>query len=129
MKPIVTLLCGLLMTNFVYAQDTVAAKKLPDPAKKLLVVEASCGMCKFGMQSGDCSLAVRINGRAYYVEGANIDGFGDAHAADGFCNAVRKAQVQGEIADDKFKASYFKLLPGKKTAKTIKKKSIKAAGK
>ena len=36
---------------------------------------------------------------------------GDAHAEDGFCSAIRKAEVVGEIKGDRFVASSFKLLP------------------
>ena len=73
-------------------------------------VEASCGQCKFGMKGqAGCSLAVRINGVPYFVDGTSIDKHGDAHAKDGFCEAIRKAEVQGEIVDNRFKATYFKL--------------------
>ena len=81
-----------------------------DSSKKILQVDASCGQCQFGMKGSGCTLAVRINGKSYFVEGTNIDSYGDAHSHDGFCKAIRKAEVQGEIVGDKFKASYFKLL-------------------
>ena len=44
-------------------------------------------------------------------------------AEDGFCNAVRKAEVQGEIVNDRFKVTYFKLLksPEKKEQPTTQK--------
>ena len=75
-------------------------------------VEAACGQCKFGMTSkAGCDLAVRIDGKSYFVEGTDIHKHGDAHAADGFCSTVRKAEVTGEIKDDKFVATSFKLLP------------------
>ena len=84
---------------------------VPDSTKKILQVEASCGQCQFGLKSKKgCDLAVRIDGKAYFVEGTKIDDHGDAHASDGFCEAVRKAEVQGEIVDNKFKATYFKLV-------------------
>ncbi|HYH13570.1 MAG TPA: DUF6370 family protein, partial [Flavisolibacter sp.] len=63
----------------------------------------------FKLPGQDCDLAVRINGKVYYVEGTHIDAHGDAHAKDGFCNAIRKAEVQGAVVDDRFKATYFKL--------------------
>lgn len=78
---------------------------------KMQVVEVACGECRFDMPGKTCDLAVRINGKSYFVEGTSIDDHGDAHAEDGFCNSVRKAEVQGEIVGDRFKASYFKLLP------------------
>lgn len=80
-------------------------------AGKTMVVEASCGECQFGMKGKDCDLAVRIDGKAYFVDGTSIDDHGDAHAADGFCEAIRKAEVQGEIVNGRFVATYFKLLP------------------
>ena len=93
---------------------SVFAQKTPgqvDPTKKLLTVEASCGQCKFGLKGKGCSLAVRIDGKAYFVDGTDIDSHGDAHADDGFCNKIRKAKVQGEVVNERFKANYFQLLP------------------
>jgi hypothetical protein len=84
---------------------------VPDMAKQLLTVEASCGQCEFGLKGKGCSLAVRMNEQAYFVDGSNIDSHGDAHADDGFCNKIRKAVVQGDVVDGRFKASYFRLLP------------------
>ena len=82
---------------------------------KTQTVEASCGQCQFGMKGkGGCDLAVRIDGKSYFVDGTHIDQHGDAHAKDGFCAAVRKAEVIGEIVDNRFKVTYFKLLPEKK---------------
>lgn len=78
------------------------------------IVEASCGQCNFGMTSKKgCDLAVKIDGHAYFVEGTKIDQHGDAHAHDGFCNAVRKAKVSGEIKDNKFFATEFALVDEK----------------
>ncbi len=76
------------------------------------IVEASCGQCNFGMKGkAGCDLAVRIDGVPYFVDGAKIDKFGDAHAKDGFCNAIRKAKVSGKIKKNRFIASSFTLLP------------------
>jgi len=75
------------------------------------IVEASCGQCNFGMKGNGCTLAVRIDGKAYFVDGTSIDKHGDAHADDGFCSAIRKAEITGEIVGDRFKATSFKLLP------------------
>lgn len=82
---------------------------------KTQIVEASCGQCKFGMEGKGCDLAVRIDGKPYFVDGSSIDKHGDAHAEDGFCNAIRKAEVSGEIVDNRFKATSFVLLDEKKT--------------
>ncbi len=76
------------------------------------VVETSCGQCKFGLKSKKgCDLAVRIDGKSYFVDGTKIDDHGDSHGKDGFCEAIRKAEVTGEIVADRFKATKFKLLP------------------
>lgn len=76
------------------------------------IFEAACGQCKFGMKGKPgCDLAIRIDGVAYFVDGVKIDSYGDAHAKDGFCNAIRKARVTGEIKNNRFVASSFTLLP------------------
>lgn len=78
---------------------------------KTQIVEASCGQCQFGMKAKGCDLAVRIDGKSYFVDGTSLDQHGDAHAEDGFCSAIRKAEVTGAIVDNRFKATSFKLLP------------------
>ncbi|GEC79752.1 DUF6370 family protein [Flavobacterium aquatile] len=104
MKSIVTLLF-ILTFSLGFAQDK---KETP----KTKIVEASCGQCQFGMKSkSGCDLAVRMDGKSYFVEGTKLDDHGDAHAADGFCSAIRKAEVSGEIVNDKYVATSFKLLP------------------
>jgi hypothetical protein len=82
-----------------------------DSSKPVLTVETSCGECQFKLKGKSCDLAVRIEGKAYFVDGTKIDDHGDAHAKEGFCNAVRKAEVQGEIKNERFIVTYFKLLP------------------
>lgn len=103
MKKIIVLLF-VLSCSFVLAQD----KK---ETSKIQMVEASCGQCQFGMKGKSCDLAIRIGGKSYFVEGTSIDAHGDAHAKDGFCASIRKAEVIGEIKDNKFFVTYFKLLP------------------
>ncbi|WP_165929482.1 DUF6370 family protein [Pseudocnuella soli] len=93
------------------AQSSGPQKPATDTAQQIKTVEASCGQCRFGLKGDGCSLAVRIDGKAYFVDGSNIDDHGDAHATDGFCNAIRKAEVKGKVANDRFVATYFKLLP------------------
>ncbi len=74
------------------------------------VAEISCGQCKFDLEGGGCSLAVRFDDNAYYVDGFGIDDFGDAHdLKKGFCNVVRKGEVTGIVKDGKFIASAIKL--------------------
>jgi hypothetical protein len=88
------------------AQD----KKVID---KPQIVEASCGECQFGMKGKSCDLAVRIDGKTYFVDGTTIHDHGDAHAEDGFCNAIRKASVTGTIEKNRFKATSFTLIKEK----------------
>ncbi len=103
MKKILTFLF-ILSSTLILAQ----AKK---ENSKIQIVEAACGQCQFKMEGKSCDLAVRIDGKSYFVEGTNIDSHGDAHAADGFCASIRKAEVIGEIKDNKFVVTHFKLLP------------------
>ena len=109
MKLILTIaFLGFLTT--VSAQNTALKTNQPDSTKKIQVCEASCGECQFHLEGKGCQLAVRINGKAYFVDGTTIDDHGDAHATDGFCEAIRKAEVQGEVINGRFKATYFKLI-------------------
>jgi Family of unknown function (DUF6370) len=79
------------------------------------VLEVACGSCQFELDPavGEplCSLAVRIDGVAYFVDGSGIDDHGDAHAADGLCNAVRHASVSGKVVGGRFVATRVMLLP------------------
>ncbi|OUR98286.1 hypothetical protein A9Q86_14640 [Flavobacteriales bacterium 33_180_T64] len=74
---------------------------------KTQTVELSCGQCQFGLTSQEgCDLAVRIDNESYFVDGANIDDFGDAHDEEtGFCEVIRTAEVSGEIVDHRFKVN------------------------
>ena len=76
------------------------------------VAEISCGQCQFELDSQNgCDLAVRIDNKAYFVDGFNIDDFGDAHNKQtGFCEVVRKANIQGKIENNKFLASSIKMI-------------------
>lgn len=107
---IVAFSCISIVTS---AQETKTSGKL-DKHKPVQTVEASCGQCQFKMKASGCDLAVRIKGNSYFVDGVKIDELGDAHADDGFCNAIRKAEVQGVVKKGKFQATYFKLLPAEK---------------
>ena len=95
-----------------FGQLKVNPISVADSTKKIQVVETACGQCQFGLKEPGCLLAVRINGKAYFTDGTSIDEHGDAHAEDGFCNVVRKAEVQGAVVKGRFRATYFKLLPG-----------------
>jgi len=75
------------------------------------VVDAACGQCQFGITGkAGCDLAVRIDGESYFVDGTTIHDHGDAHADDGFCEAIRQANVKGEIIDGRFKAETFTII-------------------
>ncbi|MDX8552462.1 DUF6370 family protein [Tenacibaculum sp. 1B UA] len=82
------------------------------PKEKTQIVEASCGQCKFGLNSQQgCDLAIKIDQNAYFIDGAHIDDFGDAHDKNiGFCNVVRKAEVTGKVENGRFKATSFKII-------------------
>ena len=103
--------CFVITAN---AQHASGKMSMPDSTKKILVVEASCGECNFKMEGKGCDLAIRINGKSYFVDGTAIDEHGDAHAKDGFCEAIRKAEVQGEVVNNRFKVTYFKLIKEEK---------------
>ena len=90
--------------SFGQEKDLKLSSDLP-----LLKVESSCGICMFDMEGIECELAVKTNGKKYYVIGTGIDDHGDAHSKTGFCNAILNAKVQGEIINNKFNISYFKL--------------------
>ncbi|MBA9072853.1 hypothetical protein GGR22_000979 [Flavobacterium gossypii] len=97
------------------AQDSKSKQKKTGP--KPQIVEASCGQCQFGMKGHGCDLAVRIDGKPYFVDGTGIDDHGDSHAGDGFCSKIRKAEVVGEVKNNRFVATSFKLLPEKPKGK------------
>src|SRR6187551_1508003 len=101
---LITLLFTALLSN---AQD----KK---ETSKPQIVEVACGECQFGMRGKGCDLAIRIDGKSYFVDGTKIDDHGNAHAKDGFCETIRKAEVTGTIENDRFKVVTFALLPEKK---------------
>ena len=110
MKLYLFVLLTLFSSASLFAQIKKENTSIPDSTKKIEVVETACGQCKFSLPGKSCDLAVRINGKAYFVDGTSIDEHGDAHAEDGFCNAIRKAKVQGVVTNDRFKVSYFKLV-------------------
>lgn len=81
--------------------------------EKTFVAEVACGQCQFELsgQAG-CDLAIKFEGKAYFVDGAHIDDFGDAHDKNsGFCEVVRKAEVRGKLENNRFVASSIVLKP------------------
>ncbi len=112
MKKLIFTLFIVLGCFIANAQTT----KQPTP-KKLTnkVVEIACGECKFKMDGKGCDLAIRMDGKSYFVDGKTVDDFGDAHdEKHGFCNVIKKAEVTGEIVNNRFKAKTITLVPEKK---------------
>lgn len=105
------------VASWAVAQETPKPFGEPDPAKKTLKVKAACGQCMLGMAGKGCTLAVRIKNKNYFVEGTRIDDYGDPDAEGGFCSKVKKAEVQGEVKENKFWATYFRLTDGDKEKK------------
>jgi len=107
MKNLFIFLLISISASIVKAQTPTVNSKLGT----VQFVEAACGQCQFKMEGKSCDLAVRINGKSYFVDGTKIDDHGDAHAKNGFCEKVRKAEVQGSIVKNRFIVTSFKLLP------------------
>jgi hypothetical protein len=101
----------LFILFFCFISSFVNAQSKPLKTDKMLIAEASCGQCQFKMAGKGCDLAVRINGKSYFLDGTKIDDHGDAHAKDGFCEKIRKAEIKGTLVNNRFVATYFKLLP------------------
>lgn len=114
MKRVLSFVFFISVGSVCLAQKSDPKVSIPDPNKKIQVVETACGQCQFKLAGKGCDLAVRIDDKSYFVDGTDIDSHGDAHAKDGFCNAVRKAGVQGELVKDRFKVTYFKLVKQEK---------------
>ena len=103
---------NLIIIFLLFAGITIKSQKT---IEKTQTVDAACGQCQLNMKDKKgCDLAVRIDGKSYFVEGTGIDDHGDAHDKMGFCNAVRKAEVTGKVKKGKFVATSFKLLPEEK---------------
>ena len=96
----------LIQNNSVTAQEHSESHKM----KINMIVDASCSKCQFEKDDDTCLLAIEINSEIFYVEGTSIDAHGDAHGATGFCNAIRKAHVIGEISENRFLLEKFSLL-------------------
>ena len=113
MLKIIIQLVFALVGQSSYAQSSKATNNVHvlDTLQKVNIVDVSCGQCQFKMAGSGCNLAVKVDNKPYYVDGTTIDEHGDAHASDGFCESVRKAEVQGKVVGDKYQVTYFKLLP------------------
>lgn len=113
MKTFFLALAAVLISSVGFAQVASGLNARPDPAKKLIVADVSCGECNFDMEGDNCDLAIALDGKHYFVDGVGIKEYGGPHDKGGFCVAVRRAEVQGEVVNGRFKASYFKLLDEK----------------
>ena len=111
MKNYLVFIIGCICFSTASAQKVSKNIAVPNNTQKIQIVETACGECQFKLKGKSCDLAVRINGKAYFVDGTSINDHGDAHAKEGFCNAVSKAEVQGKVVNNRFKATYFKLMP------------------
>ena len=101
----------ILLIVFVFGITSMNAQDKKE-TQKMQIVEAACGQCQFGMKGkAGCDLAVRVDEKSYFVDGTDINKHGDAHSADGFCSTIRKAAVVGEVKNDRFVVTDFKLLP------------------
>ena len=111
MKKLIFCLITILFFTAVNAQDSSSSKKLVfNPKSPVYEVPATCGTCMFKMQGKGCLLAIKFKGKNYFVEGTGIDDHGDAHDKEGFCNAIKKAKVQGAVVGEKFLVTYFELI-------------------
>ncbi|MGA1226068.1 MAG: DUF6370 family protein [Tamlana sp.] len=100
------------MKKNVFISIIVLAFACKKSKEKAQTVELSCGQCQFELKTQDgCDLSVRIDGEAYFVDGAHIDNFSDVHDKEtGFCEVIRKAEVTGEAVDERFKLASINLL-------------------
>lgn len=108
------LFCAMISTSFFSFGQTQKSIHKKDNTKPLLIAELACGQCQFKMAGKSCDLAVRVDGKSYFVDGVHIDSLGNAHASDGMCNAITKAAIQGELVNDRYQVTYVKLLKPKK---------------
>ena len=109
------LLIAFLLTTFGFVANAQTKPQQKPEVIKDKVVEIACGECKFKMKGKSCDLAIRVDGKSYFVDGKNVDDFGDAHdEKHGFCNVISKATVTGEILNNRFKAKTITLLSEKK---------------
>ena len=73
-----------------------------------LITDAGCGMCMFKKKNTEgCAMAVKIDNKIYTVEGIDKKHFGPMHSENGYCKALKKARITGEIRKEKFYATKF----------------------
>lgn len=74
-------------------------------------VDASCGLCHFGLTATACKLAVKIEDKAYFVKGVPPDDHEKMHSPGGYCMTIRRAKTSGRIERGEFVALNYELLP------------------
>ena len=84
-----------------------------DKNKNVYELETACGTCMFKMKGDGCHLAIKFKDKDYFVDGTSLEDHGDAHDKEGFCNAIKKAKVQGSVVGDRFLITYFELVKNK----------------
>ena len=100
----------LLPSVLLIACQSKSVQPLESQHSTAMVVEASCGQCNFDLSGDGCELAIRTDGKTYFVDGITMDELGDAHSADGLCNVIHSAKVTGQVKDGRFLAKSFDLL-------------------
>ena len=100
-----------ILSIVVASLTLLSCASVKETSKINQVANVSCGICQFNMTGDECDLAVEIDEKYYYTVGSGIDEHGDSHADDGFCNAIRKANVVGEIKHGVFYIESLQLLP------------------
>ena len=100
-----------LLSFFTVILLTFSCASVKETSKISQVANVSCGICQFNMTGDKCDLALEIDGKYYYTVGSGIDEHGDSHPSDGFCNAIRQANVVGEIKHGAFYIESLQLLP------------------
>jgi hypothetical protein len=94
MKKILFCLMALFLFTAANAQDSSTHKKLVfNPKNPVYELAATCGTCMFKMEGKGCLLAVKFKGDK-----------------EGFCNAIKKAKVQGSVVGERFLVTYFELI-------------------
>ena len=87
------------------------SKPVPNQVIENQVVEVTCGLCKFGLHANECHIAIKLGEGTCFVDGVDAGDPAKMHEPDGYCVAIRKAKVSGEVINNRFKAKSFELLP------------------
>lgn len=103
--------CEMDVKKTLSTNSITILNEIPTSGRINGTVLASCGMCNFGESvAKGCALSIKINNNAYLVKNSGINDHGDSHASNGFCKAVRLANVKGQVKKGKFMATSFVLL-------------------